>query len=535
MRLVINSFQLRAWQAEAKELIKVSINDGKKDFLCVATPGGGKTNLALAFAREAIESGFVQRVVIVVPTEHLKKQWAQNAALNFGIDLDPYFKNDAMREASDYDGVVITYAQLGKDPQVHKYNTERAKTLAIFDEVHHAGDSLSWGQGVLIGFENAIFRLEMSGTPFRCDDAKIPFITYENEVSKADYEYSYEQAMLDNVCRPVYFPAYDGKMKYKVGAEIFEHSFMDRIENDLVSKRLKTALATGGGWLRQVISEAHAKLVEIRRGEHPNAGGLIFAINQKHAKDIQKVVHAVTGTIPEIVISEDTDGSRRIEGFTNSYEPWIVCVKMISEGVDIPRLRVGVYATNVKAELFFRQAMGRFVRYHPPTPSLSRMGSEKMEGSYIYIPMDPDITKMAKEIQEEREHSLAEAERTATTDLFGNPVNDYVPARQGKFIPLSSEALQATVYQTSVEIGSGAKMSVVQQTEQTVYEQKRRLKERINSIAKNLALKEAREMRLERPDFPRYHRMWIDNGGKNIELETLPELEKRLNWLLRQQ
>lgn len=526
MRSISNSFQLRTWQAKAKELVKVRINAGKRDFLCVATPGGGKTNLALAFARESLETGYVHRVVIVVPTEHLKKQWAQNAALNFGIDLDPYFKNDAMREAPDYDGVVITYAQLGKDPQVHKYNTERASTLAIFDEVHHAGDSLSWGQGVLIGFENAKFRLEMSGTPFRCDDAKIPFITYENDVSKADYEYSYEQAMLDNVCRPVYFPAYDGKMKYKVGMEIFEHSFTDRIEKDLVSKRLKTALATGGGWLRQVISEAHAKLVEIRRGEHPNAGGLIFAINQKHAKDIQKVVHAVTGTIPEIVISEDTDGSRRIEGFTNSYEPWIVCVKMISEGVDIPRLRVGVYATNVKAELFFRQAVGRFVRI---------IQGIRQQEAHIYIPMDPEITKMAKEIQEEREHSLAEAERTANTDLFGNPISDYIPARQGKFIPLSSEALNATVYQTSVEIGSGAKMSVVQQTEQTIYEQKKRLKERINSIAKNLALKDAREMRLERPDFPRYHRMWIDNGGKNIELETLPELEKRLNWLLRQQ
>ena len=526
MRTINNSFKLREWQGLAKEKIRVKVTEGGKDFLCVATPGGGKTNLALAFAREALEAGFAHRVVVVVPTDHLRKQWAQNAALNFGLDLDPYFKNDAGREAPDYDGVVITYAQLGKDPLIHKYNTERAKTLAIFDEIHHAGDSLSWGQGVLTAFESAVFRLEMSGTPFRCDDAKIPFITYENEVSKADYEYSYEQAMLDNVCRPVYFPAYDGKMKYQVGREIFCHSFGDRIEKDLVAKRLKTALATGGGWLRQVISEAHAKLVEIRRGEHRNAGGLIFAINQKHAKDIQKVVHNVTGTIPEIVISEDVDSSRKIEAFRENGECWIVCVKMISEGVDIPRLRVGVYATNVKAELFFRQAVGRFVRMI--------QGIREQE-AYIYIPMDPDITKMAKEIQEEREHSLAEAERTANTDLFGNPISDYIPARQGKFIPLSSEALHATVYQTTVEIGSGARMHTVPQTEQTIYEQKRRMKERINSIAKNLALRDAREMRLERPDFPRYHRMWIDNGGKNIELETLPELEKRLNWLLRQQ
>ena len=38
---------------------------------------------------------------------------------------------------------------------------------------------------------------------------------------------------------------------------------------------------------------------------------------------------------------------------------------MVSEGVDIPRLRVGVFATTTTTELFFRQAVGRLVRWTP--------------------------------------------------------------------------------------------------------------------------------------------------------------------------
>ena len=40
----------------------------------------------------------------------------------------------------------------------------------------------------------------------------------------------------------------------------------------------------------------------------------------------------------------------------------MVAVRMVSEGVDVPRLAVGVYATTTTTPLFFAQAVGRFVR-----------------------------------------------------------------------------------------------------------------------------------------------------------------------------
>jgi superfamily II DNA or RNA helicase len=70
---------------------------------------------------------------------------------------------------------------------------------------------------------------------------------------------------------------------------------------------------------------------------------------------------------------------------------------MVSEGVDIPRLRVGVYASTVVTELFFRQAVGRFVRW------TRGLASQK---AYVYLPDDPRLRQHAFQIAEARRHVL---------------------------------------------------------------------------------------------------------------------------------
>lgn len=507
----------RVWQANAFRAFK-NLPEGKKDFLTVVTPGGGKTYFGLMISQHLFSSNLIDRLVVVVPSDHLRRQWAEDAAEN-GIDLDPEFKNSQLREAPDYHGVVVTYAQVGLDPLIHQALTLGKKTLVIFDEVHHAGDSKTWGDGVQTAFADAVFRLELSGTPFRSDDCMIPFVTYVNGVSKSDFEYSYGEAIQDGVCRTVYFPAYDGIMKYKVGDEVFTHSFNDSVDKDLVGKRLITALDVSGNWFKAVFTEANRKLYEIRMGDHRDAGGLIFAINQKHAKEIVKVIHSVTGQTPAVVTSDDTDGSGKIDRFKHSFDPWIVCVKMISEGVDIPRLRVGVYATNVKAELFFRQAVGRFVRV---------IKNVEAQDAFIYIPMDRDIVKLAETIEEEREHALekckAAAEEGETLPLF----NDYKPARKGKFQALGSEVKESRLLRVNVGISSGARFTKVRTAEEGLYMQKIRLRDNINRLARSIAIYEQKRYNLPHADFKKYHSMWMkEKGGKAMEQETVEELQKR--------
>jgi superfamily II DNA or RNA helicase len=136
--------KLRAWQADA---LADYLRSTPRDYLAVATPGAGKTTFALRVATELLERGTVQRVTVACPTEHLKKQWA-DAAHRVGVRLDPTFRNSQGAHGRSFDGVAVTYAQVATRPLLHRARTEAARTLVILDEVHHAGDALSWGDAV---------------------------------------------------------------------------------------------------------------------------------------------------------------------------------------------------------------------------------------------------------------------------------------------------------------------------------------------------------------------------------------------------
>lgn len=516
-------FELREWQSEAFNQVEEYWNKGRRDFLIVATPGAGKTKAALRIAHEFFLKKRIDRIVIIAPSTNLTRQWAAEAAAFAGIDIDPDFSNSQGIETNDFHGISITYALLGQDKKkVHTQNTFNHRTLVIFDEVHHAGDALTWGKAVLEAFKEAVFRLCISGTAFRSDDAKIPFITYDgNNTSVADYTYSYERSILDNVCRPVYFTISDGKMRWKVHETEYEHTFKDSLKPDQVSKRLKTALDPKGNWVRDVLLSADNKLREIRSNGHQNAGGLIFATTQAHAKEIAKVLINITGEVTPVVISEDAEGSEKIEMFKHSNIRWLVSVKMVSEGIDIPRLRVGVYFTITKAELFFRQAVGRFVRVQKEL---------KEQEAYIFIPQDKAIVKLAETIQEEREHALDQVEKSAasgenTTDLWGN---EYQSALKGKFVPLGSEATNTKTIAVAVEIGARYGIDHRRIEDQNpVFMQRETLKKRLNEHAKRFAIRNNGGNRNMRPDFKALHRIWIESGGKSMDIETLEELRER--------
>jgi len=515
-------FDLRDWQAEAFRACYQKAMDGKKDFLCVATPGAGKTKFALRAAHYFLKSRAVERIVVVTPSEQLKKQWALAAASFAGLDIDPDFKNSQIKETSEFHGMAITYALLAQDKHnVHKSNCDNVPTGVIFDEPHHGGDELSWGKAVLNAFEKAVFRISISGTPFRSDDCEIPFIKYENGVSKSDYNYSYERAIVDNVCRPVYFKAFDGVMRWSVEETEYEHGFKDHLEPDQESRRLRTALHHENNYVRDMLKEANEKLTEIRRS-HPDAGGLVFAMDQKHARELAKILFEITGEKCPVVISDDAASNDKIDSFAKSRERWLISVKMVSEGVDIPRLRIGVYLTIVKAELFFRQAVGRFVRV---------LQHLQWQDAYIFIPQDRDIVKLAEQIQEEREHALDKCDPAGQPGDQESLFPEYTPALRGKFTPLSSSATDTRMISVSVGISSGMQSSLdtrqIITPDSPVFLQKKQLRGECQDLAKRIALRQVKGNPNIKPDFRFAHSKWIENGGKNIDLESIEELKAR--------
>ncbi|MFT4148271.1 MAG: DEAD/DEAH box helicase [Micrococcaceae bacterium] len=393
------SASLRAWQAEA---LADYFAKNPKDYMLVATPGAGKTAFALRLAKELVDRGEINRIMIVVPTEPLKNQWADSAA-RVSLKIDPNFKNSDGQHGRQYIGIAVTYAQVANKPALHQAKTDNAKTLVIFDEIHHAGDSLSWGEAVREAFEGARKRLMLTGTPFRSDSTPIPFVHYEKEAggverSTADYSYGYGAALKDHVVRPVIFHAYSGQMRWKnTMGETMEAQLGAAASKDLVSQAWRTALDPQGDWMKQVINAAHKRLLEVRKSVS-DAAGLVIASNHDDAKAYAKLMQKVIGIKPVVVLSDDSKAKKLINGFNDSHDLWMIAVRMVSEGVDIPRLMVGVYATSTSTPLFFAQAVGRYVR-----------ARKRGEIASIFLPSVPYLVELANEMEKERDHALKPA------------------------------------------------------------------------------------------------------------------------------
>jgi superfamily II DNA or RNA helicase len=388
--------RLRAWQSAA---LARYFADEPKDFLTVATPGAGKTTFALTVAAELLGRRVVDRVTVVAPTEHLKTQWAE-AADRVGIPLDPTYAGRAGRTSKDYVGVAVTYAGVAVNPLAHRIRTERFKTLVILDEVHHAGDALSWGDAVREAFEPARRRLALTGTPFRSDVNPIPFVRYERDAdgverSSADFTYGYGHALADHVVRPVLFLAYSGTMQWRTraGDEVAAR-LGEPLTKDLTAQALRTALDPSGSWIPSVLAAADKRLSEVRR-HMPDAGGLVIATDQDSARAYAKVLGQVAGEKPVVVLSDEKAASKKIGEFSAGEARWMVAVRMVSEGVDVPRLAVGVYATTTATPLFFAQAVGRFVR-----------ARTRGEMASIFLPSVPSMLGFATEMELERDHAL---------------------------------------------------------------------------------------------------------------------------------
>ncbi|HET9074683.1 MAG TPA: DEAD/DEAH box helicase family protein [Solirubrobacteraceae bacterium] len=374
-------------------------------FLISAAPGAGKTRPALEFIRRELGRGALEGVVIACPTAPLTRQWAR-AAHELGLDLAP--DAESPQAPSGFHGVVVTYARIAQSPARWAAAT-RAGTLVVADEAHHLGEELSWGEGFATAFAQARRWLLLSGTPFRSDAGAIPGVLYDSEgLAEPDLAYTYADAVRDGVCRPVHFLTYDGTLSWRSGEDVIEAGFDTVLSTREAGRRYRTAISTElPDGLPRILREADRRLRAIRAGTlagevrggraralapHPDAGGLVIAADQIHARQIAKLLHEAIGFSPVIVLHQDPRAAQKLAAFTRSNEPWIIAVNMVSEGVDIPRLRVGVYATAAKTPLIFRQIVGRFVRTIP---------GRAPEPSWLYLPADPILRDHASRVEQD--------------------------------------------------------------------------------------------------------------------------------------
>lgn len=399
------AYKPRRWQINAMLAYHQKTNSPEYEgnFLLHATMGAGKTSLSCQICSDRVRDRTINRIVVVTTSRNLCKTWLKSAH-KFGIQLERNWSVLDGKLTSNFHGLVITYAKLcapGTSEFLREWCAEEP-TLVILDEPHHLGDSneTSWGPNARNAFEFAKERLLITGTPWRSDGTPIPFVKYdEDRYVKCDFRYTYSEALSDVVCRFVFFPTMEGSARFALDGVLKTFESLSDVPSTYMSKVLATIFQPDGGWMTETINLAHKELMEMRANGHPDAGGLIVVSGTDEATRVARHLRSLTHSEVLVVTSKEEDSEKLIERFRDGTAPWLVAVQMVSEGEDIPRLRVGIYATNVRTRLAFRQFIGRFVRV---------IEGMEDQAATIFIPRIEPYLTFAREIEAENIEALAD-------------------------------------------------------------------------------------------------------------------------------
>ncbi len=231
------------------------------------------------------------------------------------------------------------------------------------------------------------------------------------------------------------FLAYSGEMRWRTSAGTEMSARLgEPLTEELAAQAWRTALDPAGEWVPQVLRAADMRLTQVRAHGMPDAGGLVIATDHAAARAYALLLKRVCGEQPVVVLSDDPQASRKIAQFSRSKDRWMVAVRMVSEGVDVPRLAVGVYATSVQTPLFFAQAVGRFVR-----------ARRRGETASVFLPSVPSLLALAAEMEAERDHVL-ETSPGVASDLLDDDLLAAAQAQQdepGEDDTIGFQALEA--------------------------------------------------------------------------------------------
>ena len=411
------TIKLRPWQSEAiNKCLNWFLLENKKKFLINAAPGAGKTICASVIAKEILEKKKIDRVIVIAPRNEVVKQWAEEYEFVTEKFMMKVTGSDEDIINNDTD-ICLTWASVSSLIDEFKILSKKYKTLVICDEHHHAAVNAVWGKGADSAFDQTLYSVILTGTPIRSDGEEPVWFAYNEEgkiehPSEGTFNLTYGEAVNLGYCRPITFHRHEGKFEVQVDDnEFVKVSGIDEIK---INKKLKSIKGIKealnfyklvctprflgnnttpdlNSYQSTMIKYGIEKLQEAKNRLH-NAGGLVIAPNIFVAEHMSKLLETITGEKPILVHSELVNSENKIASFRNSKKDWIVSVAMISEGVDIKRLRVLLYLPNSQTELSFRQAMGRIVR---------TMGPDDDSISHVVLPTYKIFENHARKVEEE--------------------------------------------------------------------------------------------------------------------------------------
>jgi len=380
--------RLRQWQAECIEAV-LAHYQVNSHFLCLATPGAGKTVMSANVAARLLAAGHIDYVLCFSPS------------IEIAGGLQAAFERTLGRR---FDGLV---GSLGGSYTYQSLQTLQAdfwelfdhhKVLVVFDEVHHCsgvelGATNAWGRAIIENIQSrARYTLALSGTPWRSDRTPITLSQYggSDRSINCDYVYGLREAVNDGVCRKPKIVLVDNagiKLQSSDGERQSFGSFKELLATPLVSYQ---SILNNDRAMTHLLGLGVAKLISIRQAS-PAAGGLVVASSVSHARQLLSVLRDTYQQSAVLVSHKNPDAHQIIKNFRTSSTEWIVSVGMVSEGTDIPRLQICCHLSWVKTELYFRQVMGRILRVNGAAD----------EEAWLYTLAEPSLAEYAHRVDED--------------------------------------------------------------------------------------------------------------------------------------
>lgn len=408
---------LRAWQSEC---IALAIDHyyTNKHFLCLATPGAGKTTMAAELASQLFKRGDIDLVLCFAPSltvvSSLQRTFSQHLTHRFDGQIGSI-------------GGAYTYQSMRCLGEQFWSLFESHRVLVIFDEIHHCSGSEhhganTWGQEIIRRIKHqATHTLALTGTPWRSDNNPIVLAEYTDSdgLIHCDYSYGLQNAVRDKVCRKPGIVLIDNdNFKLSAAKDEFIYKGLDELlrhSNVRYQHLLYNDIA-----LRYCLSLGCRRLEKLRM-KTINAGGLVVASSVAHAQKIAHMLHNEFRKSVSVVSYMHKNSEAVIDRFRSGGEEWIVSVGMISEGTDIPRLQVCCHLSRITTELYFRQVLGRILRATP----------HSINKAWLYTFAEPKLVEYAERLAKEIPYSnVLEIERAKGNFFSGQEKDssDYVPS-----------------------------------------------------------------------------------------------------------
>lgn len=441
-------FVPRAWQAECSEVAFKAFEDGQLAFTAAVGVGSGKTLWGVSMTHQLIDASQVDSVIVVCPSEPIQASWCFDFS-KFGLAVRKLEGNSdlSLRMPADESGYVTTYQSVAMQPLLHRRRCAGRNVLVILDELHHLGDAktdeddaTAWADGCLAAFDGAAKHvLCLTGTPGRGDARRLPFVSYDS--SQADgvwvpklsaplgYTYTYGNAVNDRVVRRTgfRFVSAEGQVQVKNkdggmviaegGSSTSEEKSMLRnhLEREALNIEAKIDNESVGVGAQAILTRTLHEL-DCVKARQPDAAALIVCFRVAQAKLYQRILEFMGRRSVVVYDDKNSNPARIIEAFkTRRDVDVIIAVNMVSEGVNIPRLRVCGFLSPIEADLTLTQILGRIVRTNWQSENVpfgevrDPDDNDPMPGEAVFVCLDkPELRKFATAVEKEMDAAAKE-------------------------------------------------------------------------------------------------------------------------------